>query len=72
MLEATAWDQTQNDQKRLTLNKTDEHKFLDFEQINSCIHDKNLETMGDLRNRSDLVLRPNIGLRPNLCKFFKW
>ena len=24
------------------------------------------------KNRSDLVLRPNFGLRPNLHKFFKW
>jgi len=28
-------------------------------------------TVGDLKNRSDLVLRPNFGLRTNLHKFFK-
>ena len=28
-------------------------------------------TMGDLINRSDLVLRPNFGLSPNLHKCFK-
>ena len=32
----------------------------------------NMRTLGDLKNRSDIVLRPNFALRLNLHKFFKW